>query len=189
MKRINRKKVTMFVVALTAWSGLVISSSLADALKTSSDFDSLPTAVKSYVIDIGVEQDLKNPAEITFDSGTMFLLPVPASDLNNDGKIDYYAAACMFSPKEFESIYQTNGFPCASAVLLLSYTGGGYERIETKGLLISAIAGKLPRITIVQRNYNDCGDVSYTCKSEYTVEIDNDSGRGILKLQHIVPDL
>ena len=169
--------------------GVVISgasnSPLADQLKASSDFNQLPTPIKSYVLSLGVEQGLKNPADVSFGEITEFKIPVLGSDLNLDGKVDYYAAACMFAPAESESIYQTNGFPCAYAVLILSSSWGGYESIDTRGTLMDAKAGTPSTVTIAQRNFNDCGDSNYMCLAQYTVQ--EDSGSYVLKLQHIAP--
>lgn len=161
----------------------VSTSTLADQLKASSGFNQLPAAIKSYVLKLGVETGLENPADVSIAAGAEFNIPVIGSDLNMDGRVDYYAANCMFAPAELKSVYQTNGFPCAYAVLLLSSSWGGYESIDTRGILIGAHAGKFPTVTIAQRNFNDCGDETYMCRAQYTVQ--KDGGHYILKLQKI----
>ena len=155
--------------AIAILTCFVSSPVLADPLKASEDFNRLPTPVQSYVLRLGVEQGLKNPVDVSIDEKARFQIPLPASDLNMDGREDYYAAACMFSPVEAGYIYQTNGFPCAYAALILSTPWGGYDFLDTSGLLVDAKAGQTPTVTVYQRNFNDCGNESYMCNAEYSV--------------------
>jgi hypothetical protein len=156
----------------------------AEPISTSGDFDRLPTPIQAYVLRLGVEGGLSKPADIRVDGNTDFLIPVPGSDLNRDGKPDYYAAACMFSPAEREAAYQTNGFPCAYAAVIVSTSSGGYVELNTSGLLVGATAGPAPTVTIFQRNFNDCGDQTYMCLAEYAVNGENDY---TLRQTHISP--
>jgi hypothetical protein len=84
------------------WLAYLSGWSSAEGLKTSEDFDALPTPVKLYVLQLGVEIGLKNPTDVTVGEETavekrqMFNVPVANSDLNADGEPDYFAAACMF---------------------------------------------------------------------------------------------
>jgi len=147
------------------------NSVFAEKLKTSADFDSFPTPIKLYVLQLGVEGGIMDPADVTVGEGQTFDTLVSNSDLNLDGLPDHFAAACMFAPAEFDGAYQTNGYPCSSGMLMISRFGG-FELVETFGMLAEAKAGKVPLVTIFQRNFNDCGDDDYMCYATYAVEED-----------------
>jgi len=163
-----------------------LPNATANPLKTSKDFDSLPLAIQIYVLDLGFKSGLQNPGDISLDEEHYFSIKVADSDLNLDDEPDFFVTDCMIVPAESPSQFQANGFPCSSGTLMLSTRGHLYTFLRTGGTLLNATAGKVPKVTIAQRNYKMCGAKAYMCNATYSIRTD-DLEKYYLKLEKAVP--